>query len=94
MKIYIKVYIAVQEPKDPDDSYEIIYVGSNREDVDFNVLDYFGINPNVNYAESAEYLGFIDNDCEYLDGFLGTYSFKETDGQLEKVSLYYRNINE
>ena len=90
----MKVYIAIQEPRDQDDSYEIIYTGLSRENVDFNVLDYFGINPNVNYAESASYLGFIDCDCEYLDGFLGTYNFKETDGQLEKVSLYYRNINE
>ena len=90
----MKVYIAVQEPIDQDDFYEIIYVGSNRENVDFNVLDYFGINPDKKYTMPSEYLGFTNCDCEYLDGFIGTYNFKENDRKHEKVSLYYRIVNE
>lgn len=88
----MKVYIAIQEALDENDSCEIIAVNENREIVDSIVLDYFGINPNKKYINPAEYLGFTKSDYDDFDDFVGIYKFKDED-RLETVKLYHKKVN-
>ena len=72
---------------EPFELQEVLTVQTNFDKLEEWVKDYFGINPNKEYADPAEYLGFTKiKYSEFEDPLYGYLSFKETINN-EKILL-------
>lgn len=84
---------------EPFELQEILTVQTNFYKLEELVKDYFGINPNKEYTNPAEYLGFTK--IEYPEGedyLYGYFSFKETimneKNLTDKVYVYKLKLDE
>jgi hypothetical protein len=58
-------------------------------------MDWFGINPNKNYSQPAECLGFTKIEYRETPGdFVGFWKFKTDDGIESRVNLWCKTLNE
>ena len=84
---------------EPFELQEVLTVQTNFDKLEEWVKDYFGINPNKEYANPAEYLGFTK--IEYSEGedyLYGYFLFKETimndKNLIDKVYVYKLKLDE
>ena len=97
MIVYTAQHLSSQaEPFEPQ---EILTVQTNFYKLEEWVKDYFGINPNKEYTNPAEYLGFTKSKySEYGDYLYGYFSFKETimndKNLIDKVYVYKLKLDE
>ena len=95
------VYTAqlLSSQSEPFELQEVLTVQTNFDKLEEWVKDYFGINPNKEYANPAEYLGFTKIEySEYLDSLYGYFSFKETimneKDLIDKVYVYCLTLDD
>ena len=84
---------------EPFELQEVLTVQTNFDKLEEWVKDYFGINPNKEYTNPAEYLGFTKIEySEYEDNLYGYFEFRETvmnDNKLiDKVYVYQLELDE
>ena len=85
------VYVAVDE-----EDGDVLCVNTSRNELEAFVMDYFGINPNKNYSQPEECLGFTKINYSEIDGDLEGYWVFE-DQQLKtktRVNLWCKTLNE
>lgn len=95
------VYTAqlLSSQSEPFELQEVLTVQTNFDKLEEWVKDYFGINPNKEYTNPAEYLGFTKIEySEYLDSLYGYFSFKETimneKDLIDKVYVYCLTLDD
>ena len=84
---------------EPFELQEVLTVQTNFDKLEEWVKDYFGINPNKEYANPAEYLGFTKiKYSEFEDPLYGYLSFKETINNeknlIDKVYVYCLTLDD
>ena len=85
------VYVAIDE-----EDGDVLCVNTSRNELEAFVMDWFGINPNKNYSQPEECLGFTKINYSEIDGDLEGYWVFE-DQQLKtktRVNLWCKTLNE
>ena len=84
------VYVAIDE-----EDGDVLCVNTSRDELEEFVMDYFGINPNKNYSQPAECLGFTKIEYRESPGdFEGFWKFKGDDNIESRVNLWCKTLNE
>ncbi len=83
------IYVAVREDGD------VLNVNESRDVLEEFVMDWFGINPNINYSQRDECLGFTKIEySEFEDDLVGYWLFKDNDENITRVNLWCKELNE
>ena len=84
------VYVAIDE-----EDGDVLCVNTSRAELEAFVMDYFGINPNKNYSQPAECLGFTKIEYREIPGdYEGYWKFKTDDNIESRVNLWCKTLNE
>ena len=85
------VYVAIDE-----EDGDVLCVNTSRDELEAFVMDWFGINPNKNYSQPEECLGFTKINYSEIDGDLeGYWVFEEQQLKTKtKVNLWCKTLNE
>lgn len=87
------VYVAVLKDEDFTCD-EVLTVQVDKGKLEDYVKDYYGISDVKEYSKPAKYLGFTKYEySEYEDDLEGYYKF-EDDGEIRKVYLFCKVLNE
>ena len=97
MIVYTAQHLSSQA--EPFELQEVLIVQTNFDKLEEWVKDYFGINPNKEYTNPAEYLGFTKIEySEFEDSLYGYFSFKETimneKNLIDKVYVYCLTLDD
>lgn len=83
------VYVAVDEDGD------ILHVNESRDALEYFVMDCFGINPDREYNQPDECLGFTKIEySEFEDDLEGFWLFRSVDLVTTRVNLWCKALNE
>ena len=85
------VYVAIDE-----EDGDVLCVNTSRNELEAFVMDWFGINPNKNYSQPEECLGFTKINYSEIDGDLeGYWVFEEQQLKTKtRVNLWCKTLNE
>ena len=85
------VYVAIDE-----EDGDVLCVNTSRSELEVFVMDWFGINPNKNYSQPEECLGFTKINYSEIDGDLeGYWVFEEQQLKTKtRVNLWCKTLNE
>ena len=85
------VYVAIDE-----EDGDVLCVNTSRSELEAFVMDWFGINPNKNYSQPEECLGFTKINYSEIDGDLeGYWVFEEQQLKTKtRVNLWCKTLNE
>jgi hypothetical protein len=85
------VYVAIDE-----EDGDVLCVNTSRVELEEFVMDWFGINPNKNYTQPEECLGFTKINYSEVEGDLeGYWMFEEQQLKTKtRVNLWCKTLNE